>query len=386
MSPALFQPLALRGLTLKNRVVISPMCTYSATNGVANDFHFVHLGRFALGGAGPVIVEATAVQPEGRISHGDMGLWNDAQIAPLARIAAFLKQQGAAAGIQLAHAGRKASMQRPWEGNGPLGEADFARGDHAWPIVAPSAEPVDAGWLTPREMSLDDIETLKHDFRAAARRAAKAGFDVLELHSAHGYLLHSFLSPLSNHRQDGYGGDRAGRMRLPLEVAGALREAWPQSRPMFVRISSVDGVENGWSIDDSIAFASKLRALGIDVIDCSSGGIATSPTASIVPRGYGFQVGFAQQLRAAADIKSMAVGLIVDAQQAEQVLQRGQADLIAIGREALADPNWPVQAHTALLADAPPKDRYADWPPAFGWWLGRRAATMEKLRAWKEGG
>ncbi len=384
MSPALFQPLAVSGLTLKNRVVVSPMCTYAATDGMADEFHLVHLGRFALGGAGLVIAEATAVQPQGRISHGDLGLWNDAQVEPLARVAAFLKRHGAAAGIQLAHAGRKASMQRPWHGNGPLGEADFARGEHAWPIVAPSAEPVDAGWLVPKAMSLDDIAALIDDFRTAAQRAARAGFDVLELHCAHGYLLHSFLSPLSNHRQDAYGGGRAARMRLPLEVVRAVREAWPASKPLFVRISSVDGVENGWSIDDSIAFARELHALGVDVIDCSSGGIATSPSASIVPRGYGFQAGFAQRLREAVDVRTMAVGLIVDPRQAEQVLQRGQADLVAIGREALSDPNWPARAQTALAADAPARDRYAGWAPAFGWWLGRRAATLDKLGAWKD--
>lgn len=377
------QPLTLRGLTLPNRIVIAPMCTYSATEGVAHDFHLVHLGRFALGGAGLVIVEATAVQPQGRITHGDLGLWHDGQVEPLARIAAFLKQHGTAAGIQLAHAGRKASMQRPWHGNGPMTADDAARGEHPWNVVAPSAIAVEPGWLMPREMTADDITILKRDFRLAAERALRAGFEVLELHCAHGYLLHSFLSPITNQRQDGYGGDLAGRMRLPLEIAALLREVWPQVLPMFVRVSSVDAVEGGWSIDDSIAFARELKARGIDVVDCSSGGITTSPTASAVPRGYGFQLPYAQAVREGAGIATMAVGLIVDPQQAERVLRDGQADLVAIARQALEDPNWPVKALTALQGDAPALSRYGHWPNPYGWWLARRAKLIDRLGPWQ---
>ncbi len=383
VTPRLQQPLTLRGLTLPNRTVIAPMCMYSATDGMATDFHLVHLGRFALGGAGLVIVEATAVQPQGRITHGDLGLWHDGQVEPLARIAAFLKQHGSAAGIQLAHAGRKASMQRPWHGNGPMNESDAARGEHAWSVIAPSAIAVEPGWLLPREMTQADIDVLKRDFRLAAERALRAGFEVLELHCAHGYLMHSFLSPITNQRTDGYGGDRAGRMRLPLEIATLLREVWPQVLPMFVRISSVDAVENGWSADDSVAFARELKRIGVDVVDCSSGGITTSPTASAVPREYGFQLPYSQAVREGAGIATMAVGLIVDAHQAEQVLQDGQADLVAIARQALEDPNWPVKALTTLHADEPVAQRYSHWLNPFGWWLSRRAKLVDRLGPWR---
>ncbi|MGY4831470.1 NADH:flavin oxidoreductase/NADH oxidase [Sphaerotilaceae bacterium SBD11-9] len=383
MTPKLLQPLTLRGLTLPNRIVVAPMCMYSASDGLANDFHLVHLGRFALGRAGLVIVEATAVQPEGRITHGDLGLWHDGQIAPLARIAHTLQQLGSVAGIQLAHAGRKASMQRPWQGNGPMDASDATRGELPWKVLAPSAMAVEPGWLMPREMTADDIAALKRDFRAAAERALRAGFQVLELHCAHGYLMHSFLSPITNHRNDAYGGDRAGRMRLPLEVAASLREAWPAERPMFVRVSSVDAVENGWAIDDSIAFARELKALGVDVVDCSSGGVTTSPTASAVPRDYGFQLPYSQAIREGAGIATMAVGLIVDAHQAERVLQDGQADLVAIARQALEDPNWPARALTALQQEQPALERYGHWLNPHGWWLARRAKLIDKLGPWQ---
>ncbi|MET0334821.1 MAG: NADH:flavin oxidoreductase/NADH oxidase [Rhizobacter sp.] len=377
------QPLSLRGLTLRNRIVIAPMCTYSATDGVASDFHLVHLGRYALGGAGLVFVEATAVQPEGRITHGDLGLWQDGQIEPLARIASFIKAHGATAAIQLAHAGRKASMQRPWQGNGPMDASDTARGEEAWKVIAPTAMAVEPGWLMPREMSLDDISQLKRDFVSAAERALKAGFEVLEMHNAHGYLLHSFLSPITNLRTDQYGGDRAGRMRLPLEIATLLRAAWPQHLPLFVRISSVDAVENGWSIEDSVAYARELKAVGVDVIDCSSGGITTSPTASAVPREYGFQLPYSQAVREGAGIPTMAVGLIVDAHQAERALEDGSADLAAIARQALEDPNWPAKALTALQSDSPAFDRYTHWLSPYGWWLARRAKLIDRLGPWR---
>lgn len=377
------QALTLRSLTLRNRIVIAPMCTYSATDGVASDFHLVHLGRYALGGAGLVFVEATAVQPEGRITHGDLGLWNDAQVEPLARIARFLKAHGATPAIQIAHAGRKASMQRPWQGNGPMDASDTARGEVPWPVIAPTAMAVEPGWLMPREMSLDDIEKLKRDFVSAAERALKAGFEVLEMHNAHGYLLHSFLSPITNQRSDAYGGTLAGRMRLPLEVATLLRAAWPQHLPLFVRISSVDAVEDGWSIDDSVAYAKELKKIGVDVIDCSSGGITTSPTASAVPREYGFQLPYAKAVREGAGIATMAVGLIVDAHQAERALEDGSADLAAIARQALEDPNWPAKALTALEADQPANERYTHWLPPYGWWLARRAKLIDRLGAWR---
>lgn len=383
MTPRLLEPLTLRGLTLPNRIVIAPMCTYSAIDGMASDFHLVHAGRYALGGVGLMMVEATAVQARGRITHGDLGLWNEEQVAPLARIAAFMKQQGSVPGIQLAHAGRKASMQRPWHGNGPMGDSDADRGETPWTVVAPTAAPMDPGWLLPKEMTLTDIAELKQDFRSAAERALRAGFEVVELHCAHGYLLHSFLSPLTNLRSDAYGGDRAGRMRLPLEVATLLRQVWPQSLPVFVRVSAVDAAENGWAIEDTVAFAKELKHIGVDVIDCSSGGVTSTPTASSVPRGYGFQLPYAQAVREGADIPTMAVGLIVDAHQAERVLQDGQADLVAIGRQALEDPNWPVRAKAALLADRPAQDRYAGGENPYGWWLSRRAKLIDKLGPWR---
>jgi 2,4-dienoyl-CoA reductase-like NADH-dependent reductase (Old Yellow Enzyme family) len=358
------------------------MCTYSAHDGVASTFHLVHLGRFALGGAGLVMVEATAVQERGRITYGDLGLWHDGQIDGLRPIAAFLKEQGAVPGLQLAHAGRKASMQRPWHGNGPIDARDVARGEPAWSIIGPVAEPHDAGWLLPRQMTTDDIAQLKADFRSAARRARTAGFEVLELHCAHGYLLHSFLSPKVNRRSDGYGGDLAGRMRLPLEVARELRGEWPPDKPVFVRVSAVDGASDGWSIDDTVALARELKTIGIDIVDCSSGGIGGATTSTLVARDYGFQLPFAEAVRRGAGIATMAVGLIVDARQAEAALRSGQADLIALARQFLETPNWALQAELILKAAATPAERFTNWPAPYGWWLQRRAAVLEKLGPW----
>ena len=367
--PLLFTPLALRGVTLRNRVVISPMCQYSAVDGVANDWHFAHLARFALGGAGLVFVEATAVDRDGRITHGDLGLWSEAQIPPLQRIAAFLRAQGAAPAIQLAHAGRKASMQRPWHGNGPLDDSDRKRGEDVWRIVAPSAVPMDEGWLVPAALDRVEMARLREQWRQAALRALAAGFEVIEVHGAHGYLLNAFLSPLANRRSDAYGGDREGRMRFPLEIAETVRAAWPKDKPVFFRVSAVDGVEGGWTLEDTLALARALAARGIDVIDCSSGGIAGSATAARIPRTPGFQVPFAERVRSESGAKTMAVGLILEPQQAESVLRHGQADLVAIGREALYHPNWPLHAERALRGEAA---GFAEWPVQAGWWLERR--------------
>jgi len=370
-------PLALRGVELRNRAVISPMCQYSAIDGVANDWHFAHLARFALGGAGLIFAEATAIHRDGRITHGDLGLWSDAQIPPLRRIAAFLKDMGSVPAIQLAHAGRKASMQRPWHGNGPLDESDRARGDAPWRIVAPSALPLDAGWLIPSELDRDEMAMLREHWRVAALRALEAGFEVVEVHGAHGYLLNTFLSPLTNRRGDAYGGDRAGRMRFPLEIAATVRAVWPQDRPVFFRVSAVDGIEGGSTIEDTVALARALKALGVDVVDCSSGGLAGSATAARVPRGPGFQVPFAERVRREAEIKTMAVGLILDGAQAEAVLQAGQADLVAIAREALYDPNWVLHAEMALTGD---EFDFRRWPVQAGWWLERRARGLRWTR------
>jgi len=373
----LFTPLSLRGVRLRNRTVISPMCQYSAADGYAGDWHFAHLAKFAVGGAGLVFTEAAAVLPEGRITHGDLGIWSDRHAAPLAHIAAFLKGQGAVPAIQLAHAGRKASMQRPWHGNGPMDASDLERGEAPWPVVAASPEPVGPGWLLPAELSHDDIARVRQAFVAAAGRAARAGFQAAEIHGAHGYLTHSFLSPLSNHRNDAYGGDLAGRMRFALELTEAVRAAWPADLPLFFRISSIDAAVGGWEIEDSIVLAKALQQRGVDVIDCSSGGIAGSATAAAVPRGPGFQVPFAERIRREAGIATQAVGLILEPAQAEAVLAAGQADLIAIGREALFNPNWPLHAELALEGDA----AWAAWPAQYGWWLERRAKGLAKSQA-----
>jgi 2,4-dienoyl-CoA reductase-like NADH-dependent reductase (Old Yellow Enzyme family) len=370
--PLLSSPITLRGLTLRNRVVISPMCQYSAAEGMAADWHFAHLTRFAIGGAGLVFTEAAAVERNGRITHGDLGIWSDAHIPPLARITSFLKSQGAVPAMQLAHAGRKASMQRPWHGNGPMDDSDRARGEQVWPVVAPSSIPVDKGWLVPHELTLGEIEQLKEHWHAATLRAREAGFEVVEVHGAHGYLIHEFLSPLSNQRTDAYGGDLQKRMRLALEIAGIVRENWPADRPVFFRVSSTDGVEGGWALDDSVALARRLKALGNDVIDCSSGGIAGSATAARVKRTLGFQVPYAQRIRNDAGIQTMAVGLILDAHQAEAILQAGQADLIAIGRQALFDPNWALHAELALGVE----NDFASWPMQSGWWLDKRQRSL----------
>jgi len=375
--PLLFTPLTLRGLTLKNRVVISPMCQYSAVEGMPNDWHLVHLGKLASGGAGLLFTEAAAVDRDGRITHGDLGIWSDAHIEPLKRIAAFIKASGAVPAMQLAHAGRKASMQRPWHGNGPLDDSDRARGEDVWPVVAPSALPMDEGWLVPHELTLKEIGRLKEHWRAATRRALAAGIEVVEVHGAHGYLLHEFLSPISNKRTDAYGGDRTGRMRLPLEIAQIVRDIWPDDYPVFFRVSSTDGIEGGWALDDTVALASELKAIGIDVIDCSSGGLAGSATAAKVKRTLGFQVPFAERVRREADIPTMAVGLILEPHQAEQVLQSGQADLIAIGRQALFNPNWALHAQIAMGIDPD----FAAWPVQYGWWLTRRQRSLSQADA-----
>jgi len=367
----LFTPTALREVTLRNRTVVSPMCQYSARDGFADDWHFVHLGQFAMGGFGLVFIEASAVVPEGRITHGDLGLWSDAHIAPVARIADYAHAQGAALGIQLAHAGRKASMQRPWFGNAVLGPADHARGDDPWPIVGPVAEPHNEGWLVPRALDKRGIAHIVAAFAAAARRADAAGLDAVEIHGAHGYLVHSFLSPVSNTRDDEYGRDLAGRMRFALEVARATRDAWPAAKPLFFRTSSEDGIAGGWSLDDTVTLAKELKAIGVDVVDCSAGGFLSSR----LHLGKGYLVANASRVRRDAGIATQAVGFIVDAHQAEHVLRAGAADLVAVAREALLDPHWAGRAAVELEGDA----GWAQWPAQYGWWLERRAALMKKF-------
>ena len=372
----LFKPLQIRGLNIPNRLVISPMCQYSAGDGLANDWHLVHLGKFAQGGAGIVFTEAAAVQRRGRITHGDLGIWSDAHAQALAGITGFIRSMGSTSAIQLAHAGRKASMQRPWHGNGPLNDEDIARGEEPWKVIAPSAIPLGEGWLQPAEMGSGDIAQVVEDFAAAARRSNQAGFDIVEVHAAHGYLAASFLSPISNHRKDGYGGDRKGRSRMLLETVEAVRGEWPEEKPLFVRVSAVDGAPEGWSLDDTIALAKDLKELGVDVIDCSSGGILGAATAAKgAPPPLGFQVPFAEAIKKQAGLSTQAVGLIVSPEQAEAVIAESRADLVAIGREALLDPNWPVRAAVALGADVD----WERWPQQYGWWLSRRAKVLEAI-------
>ena len=376
--PLLFEPLVLRELKARNRIVVSPMCQYSAKDGHVSDWHLVHLGKFAQGGAGIVFMEATAVERRGRITHGDTGIWDDAHIPGLKRITDFVRSQGAIPAIQLGHAGRKASMARPWYGNGPLTQEDSNRGDKAWSIIAPTEAGLGEGWIAPRAFQTGDFQTVLDAYKNAVRRAVAAGFDIIELHGAHGYLLHTFLSPLSNTRTDQYGGSRENRMRFPLEVVRTVREAWPAARPLFVRVSSIDDMEGGWSIDDTVAFARALKNAGVDVVDCSSGGIAGSATAAtktLIARVPGFQIPFAERVKKEAGVKTMAVGLILTPEMAEAALQAGAADLIAVGREALYDPNWPVHAAQALGAD-PAMER---WPVQYGWWLTRREGLLKKL-------
>lgn len=372
-TPHLLRPLTLRSVTSRNRVVISPMCQYSAHEGHLEDWHLAHLGRFAMGGAGIVFTEATAVQKSGRITHGCAGLWCDSQIIGHARVAQFALTHGAIPAVQLGHAGRKSGMQRPWFGNGPLNEDDFARGDMPWTPVGPSELPVAEGWPMPHALTEDEIGALIADFTAATRRALAAGYKVVEVHGAHGYLIHSFLSPLSNKRTDKYGGDLEGRMRLALEVAQAVRAEWPDDLPVFFRTSAVDGDPEGWTLPDTVELAKRLKALGVDVMDCSSSGIAGSATGGGGKRQPGFQVPFAEEVRRAADIPTMAVGLITHPQQAEDILAAGKADLIAIGREALVDPMWALHAAQALGHDT----GYGAWPEQSGWWLAVRDKTSE---------
>ncbi len=373
-TPRLFQPFPLRGLTTRNRIVISPMCQYSAHEGHMDDWHLVHLGRFATGGAGIVFTEATAVQKNGRITHGCPGLWTDSQIPGHAKVAQFALRNGAIPAIQLGHAGRKASMQRPWFGNGPLEQADLARGDMPWSIVGPSALPVAQGWPEPHALTEAEIDTLIGDYVAAAKRALTAGYKIAEIHGAHGYLVHSFLSPLSNKRDDKYGGDLTGRMRLALEIAQAVRAVWPQDLPLFFRTSAVDGTPEGWSLDDTVVLATELKGIGVDVMDCSSSGIAGSATAGGQrKRQPGFQVGYAERVRHEVQMATMAVGLITHPKQAEEILEQERADLIALGREALVNPMWALHAARALGHDA----QFENWPEQSGWWLAARQKSSE---------
>jgi len=341
--PHLFEPITFRGLTLPNRIAVSPMCQYSSSEGFPNDWHFVHLASRAVGGAGLVLTEAAAVTPEGRISPDDLGIWSDAHIGAFSRIARFVKGEGAAFGIQLAHAGRKASTKRPWDGTGAVSPEDGG-----WQPVGPTATPFAENYPVPRALSPDDIRGVVDAFREAAFRARKCGFDVVEVHAAHGYLLHEFLSPLSNTRTDDYGGSFENRVRLCLEVVTAVREVWPEDLPVFVRISATDWTDGGWDLDQSIELARRLQGLGVDLIDCSSGGNVSHAK---VPVGPGYQVPFAERIREAASVATGAVGLITSAPEADAIIRGGQADLVLLAREMLRDPYWPLRAARELGQD-----------------------------------
>lgn len=353
----LFDPLTIKSITLRNRIGVSPMCEYSSEDGVATDWHLVHLGSRAVGGAGLVIAEATAVSPEGRISPADAGIWADKHIEPIARINRFLKKHGAVPGIQIAHAGRKAAVSRPWEGDGSL--ADNAGG---WPTIAPSAIAF-GGRLTrvPREMSEADIVRVQGEFAAAAGRSLAAGAECLEIHSAHGYLSHEFLSPISNRREDRYGGSFENRIRFTIELTRAVRAVWPEHLPLFVRISCTDWVAGGWDIEQSVELARRLKAEGVDVIDCSSGG--SSPDARI-PSHPGYQVPFAERIRREAGIATATVGGITQPTHAEEIICNERADLVLLGRESLREPYWPRMAARILgqtSALVPPSQYARAW-------------------------
>jgi 2,4-dienoyl-CoA reductase-like NADH-dependent reductase (Old Yellow Enzyme family) len=349
--PHLFSPLTIRSVTLRNRIGVSPMCQYSATEGVANEWHYVHLGSRAVGGAALVIAEATAVAPEGRITPGCLGLWSDPQTEPLARIAAFIKQQGAVPAIQIAHAGRKASADLPWRGGAHLSAAQGG-----WDTIAPSAIPFgDTLPKVPRAMTEADIVRVKNDFVATAKRALAAGFGWLELHAAHGYLFSEFLSPLANHRTDRYGGIFDNRVRFLVETARAVRQVWPDQLPLAVRISAIDWKDGGWDIEQSIALARLLKVAGVDLVDCSSGGVVPYAKIKVEP---GYQVPFAEKIRHGADIPTAAVGFITEPKQADDIVRGGKADVVLLARQMLVDPYWPAHAAKALGYKLTPPNQY----------------------------
>ena len=370
-TPLLFTPISLRGLMLRNRIVVAPMHQYAAVRGFPTDWHLMNAGRYAAGGVGLVMMESTKVERRGCGTVGDLGLWDDAFIEPLQRIVDFVHECGTAVGIQLGHSGRKARTGRPWEGGRPLGAECGVQDWDDWELVAPSAIAADDKSPVPRALSTAEVGEVVQAFGRAAARACKAGFDTVEIHGAHGFLVHEFLSPQANQRTDQYGGSDANRRRFAIEVAQCVRANWPEDRPLFMRLSVDD--DAGWGPAESVVLARELKAVGVDVIDCSAGGILARPVSS-TPIGYGYQVPFAQKLREEADIKTMAVGLIVHHDQAERILSEGRADLVALAREMLHNPNWAVDAACKFGLDG-----YAMTPPAAGWWLQKRVVSVPNL-------
>ena len=370
--PALFQPLTLRGLTVRNRIVVSPMSQYTSVGGAPTDWHLVHLGKFAMGGAGIVFCEETSVSERSRKTYDCPGIYTDAQAKAWRRVTDFVRDQGAAAAIQLGHAGRKVATRAPWDGFSPLGEADAAQGRPPWAGLAPSPVPFREGALMPKEMDRDDIRAVIGYHVEAAKRSLDAGFDICEIHGAHGYIIQQFLSPLTNRRTDAYGGDIDGRMRFGLELIEAVRAAWPADRPLFFRGSCVDGRGGIWSLDDTTVLAGHLKARGVDLFDCSSGGIDGPLTLHVVPRVPGYHVPFARHIRKETGIATMAVGLITEAKQADAYVAAADCDLVALAREMLWNPNWPAHAAKELGMDKP----HDLLPRPYAWWLQKREETL----------
>lgn len=375
----LFTPITMRGVTARNRIVVSPMCQYSSVDGGPTDWHLVHLGKFAMGGAGIVFGEETAVAPEARKTYGCAGIYTEEHVRQYRRITDYLKSYGAVPAMQLGHAGRKASCRPPWENFAPLTDDDARNGHPPWQGLSSSPIPTSEAALVPKEMDRDDIRRTIGQWRTAAQRTLDAGFEICEVHGAHGYLIQQFLSPIVNRRTDGYGGDLEGRMRLALEIVEAVRDVWPDDKPLFFRVSSVDGKGGHWDMDDTVALARAVSERGVDVVDCSSGGISGPLTMALVPRVPGYQVPFAERVRLETGVKTMAVGLITEAQQAEDILQEGKADLIALARELMRNPNWPIQAAEQLGVPG-----HLDLlPESYSWWL-RRREEIRKLNAGQE--
>jgi 2,4-dienoyl-CoA reductase-like NADH-dependent reductase (Old Yellow Enzyme family) len=371
--PKLFSPIALREVALKNRVVVAPMHQYSGVRGFPTPWHLMNAGRFAAGGAGLVFLESTKVERRGCGTIGDLGLWDDAFIDHFRPIAEFIRQHGAVPGIQLGHAGRRARLERPWEGGRPLAPSPEIQEWEAWEIIGPSPISAGEGEPPPRSLSTAEVQQAVAAWGDAARRAEAAGFEVLEIHGAHGYLIHQFLSPLANRRSDAYGGSELNRMRFAIEVVEAVRAHWPAEKPLFLRLSVED--DAGWGPAESAALARLVKPKGVDVIDCSSGGMLGRPVVSAGPVGYGYQVPYAERLKQEAGIMTMAVGLIVHADQAERILQQGQADLIALAREILYNPNWPMDAAQKLGID----QRFELMPPPYSYWLSKRAGSVKDI-------
>ena len=368
----LFSSFKIKSKSFRNRIVLSPMCQYKAKDGVISDWHFQHYSRFAFSGLGAAFVEATGVSPEGRIGHGCTGIWSDSHVEGLSKVAKIFNEYNCLSGIQLAHAGRKASYLRPWDGASPITENDKV--EPAWQTIGPSAIPINNSSPVPKEMTVEDINKVREDFKKAAQRADKAGFDIIEIHGAHGYLLHSFFSPLSNQRNDQYGGNFENRIRFAMEIIADIKSVWPDNKPLFYRLSSIDAPGQGANLEDNIKLAKSLKSVGVDVIDCSSGGITGSPVltkSKIIP---GFQVPYSEKIKKDAEISSMAVGAIISADQANEIISNKRADLVAMGRELLADTQWVYKAATYFnLENA--KDYL---PDSYSFYLSRRDEYLDR--------